>query len=185
MKKMLLVLMILAFAATTAMAFPSSIGMYADDQAGACDITPFPTYVSTNVYFFANLDPGEFAATSAVQFKVDNTPGPAAALVTPAWNTPLAIGSWDEDLALAFSPVLDGPLAFLGSVGLFALADFGADYVMTVMPAISQTDILIVNGAGDVTLPASGGQITFNCSGTCTCSTATDDGSWSSIKALY
>lgn len=184
MKKMLLVLMILAFAATSAMA-ASSIGMYADDQATTCHITPFPTYVTTAVYFFVHLDPTEFTETSAVQFKVANGPGAGQALVTPQWDTGLTIGSWDSDLALAFNPVLSGPTGYLGRLDIFALAEFEADYEMNVIAAESQTEILIVNGAGDVTLPGDGGMITFNCSGTCDCSTATADGSLSSIKALY
>ncbi len=183
MKKMLLVLMILAFAATTAMAQGSYIGMYADEQASACDIA-VPAFVLTSVFFFAQLDPSELSEISAVQFKVDNLPNSAVAIITPAWDTGLVIGDLGTDIALAFSPPVDGPLAFLGSVTFFALSDFGLDYLMTLLPADSQSDVLVVTGPG-VELPAGGSQFTFNCSDVCACGTATDATTWSSIKSLF
>ncbi len=187
MKKMLLVLMILAFAATTAMAYTSSIGMYADDLATICDLD-LPVYVSTPVYFFAHLDPAELSEISAVQFKVDNIPSAGESLVTPDWNTDLAIGDLAEDLSLAFNPYLDGPLAFLGIVNFFALGAFDDDYVLTILPGDTRTDIILVNGPeGEIPVEiiAGGSQFTFNCTEDCGCGTATDETTWSSIKALY
>ncbi len=185
MKKVLLVLLFLAFAATTATAqFASSIGMYSDDMATSCDLV-LPVYVTTPVYFFANMDPLEMLATIGVEFKVDNLPGPSAAMATPVWDTPLVIGAMDTDIALAFNPALEGPLGYLGLVNFFGLADLGADYVMTILAGDLKDDIIIVNADGAAEMPAGGGQFTFNCSGTCVCSTAVEDGSWSSIKALY
>lgn len=183
MKKLLLVLALLTFMVPSVFA-QSSIGMYSDQAMTSCDAM-FPVYVQTPIHFVANMDPAEMTACISVQFKVTNTPDAAVAISTPAWNTDLVIGEWSTDIALAFATPLSGPAGYLGRVDILALSDLGADYELEVVPADSQIDILIVNADGAVELPALGGMFTINCSGSCSCTTATGQATWGSIKALY
>lgn len=185
MKKMMIALLLLVAFSTVASAQAPFIGMFADDQAVICH-NDLVTYQTTTVYFYAIL-PVDLVAITAVEFRVEGLLGAADALVTPAWNTPLAIGDLGYGIALAFSPALAGPNAFLGTVGFFGLADIGPDVVMSVLESNDSGVRVVVDDAYN-TIPADGGIFTFNCTtGDCLCTegTATEDSSWGSIKALY
>ncbi len=185
MKKLMVALLLLVAVSSVASAQVPFIGMYADDQAVICH-ADLPLYATTSVYFYAILPP-EIVAITAVEFRVDNLPDAALANVIPNWNTPLVIGDLGYGIALAFSPALAGPTAFLGQVDFFAIADAGPDFVMTVMES-NDSGMLVVVDDGYNTIDATGGIFTFNCStGNCECedTVATEDSSWGSIKALY
>ena len=180
---MTIALLLLVAVSSVASAQVPFIGMYADDQVVVCH-TELPVYVTTSVYFFATI--GSIPAITAAEFSVSNLPGPADALITPNWNTPLVIGDAGYGIALAFSPALPGPDAFLGTLDFFALNDLGADYGMAVLASNDSGLLVVVDDVYD-TLNAEGGLFTFNCSGECECADtiATDESTISSIKALY
>jgi hypothetical protein len=184
MKKMMIALLLLVAFSSMASAQVPFIGMYADDQAVICH-TDLAVYVATSVYFIADI--GAIPAITAAEFSVSNLPGAADALITPNWATPLVIGDAGYGIALAFSPAVPGPMAFLGTLDFFALVDLGADYVMEVLPS-NDSGLLVVVDDNYNTIDADGGMFTFNCStGDCLCveGVATDDATISSIKALY
>ncbi len=185
MKKMMIALLLLVAISSIASAQQDPfIGMYADDSAAVCHID-LPVYVTTSVYFYASI--GSIPAITAAEFSASNLPVAADALVTPNWNTPLVIGDLGYGIALAFSPAVPGPDAFLGTVDFFALNDLGPDFVMEIM-ASNDSGLLVVVDDVFETIPADGGMFTFNCgTGNCECedTIATDDATISSIKALY
>lgn len=187
MKKLMVALLLLVAVSSIAAAQdePAFIGMFADDQAVICH-APLDTYATTTMYVFAILEP-TIPAISAAEFRIDNLVGAADALLTFNWNTDLVIGSADYGLALAFSPVIPGPNAFMGSIDFFGLADVGADYLMTIMASNDSGNLVVVDDAFN-TIAARGGYFTFNCAtGDCPCedTIAVDDANMSSIKALY
>lgn len=184
MKKMMIALLLLVAMTSVASAQAPFIGMYADDQVVAC-YTDLPTYVTTSVYFYAVLPP-EVATITAAEFSAANLPEATDALVTPNWNTGLVIGDLGYGIALAFSPALAGPNAFLGTVDFFGLVELGPDYVMEIVNTNDSGVLVVVDGDFN-TIDAEGGMFTFNCTGTCECveTIATDDATISSIKALY
>ncbi|MBM4201115.1 MAG: hypothetical protein FJ189_07500, partial [Gammaproteobacteria bacterium] len=145
MKRMLTVLALLALWATGALAQDDScIGMFTDASANVCNANT-TVYVTTSVFFYAILDTA-IPTTTAVQFKVSNWPAAGLGLITATWNTPLVIGEPSTDIALAFNPPLAAPAAYLGKVDFFPLnpAWIGSNYLMQVVPANSQTQVIIV-----------------------------------------
>ncbi len=183
MKKMMIALLLLIAMSSVASAVPF-IGMFVDDQAVICH-KPIEVYVATDVYFFALVE--DIPAITACEFAVDGLPDAALAIVTPAWATPLAIGTLGYGLALAFTPAVPGPTCFLGTVGFFAMADFGPDYLMSVVETYDSNVLAVVDDEYN-TIAAEGGIFTFNCSTDqclCTPGVATEDATMSSIKALY
>jgi hypothetical protein len=185
MKKLMVALLLLVAVSSVANAQAPFIGMYADVDAVVCH-NELAVYANTSVYFFATLPP-EILAISACEFRVDNLLTAADAIVTPAWNTPLVIGDAGYGIALAFNPILGGPLAFLGQIDFFGLADIGPDYVMSIQPSNDSGNLVVVDDLFN-TIDAEGGIFTFNCaSGDCECTegVATEDATMSSIKALY
>lgn len=188
MKRMLTVLTLLALSATGALAQGNScIGMFTDASVNVCNANT-PQYTITSVHFYAMLDVTEIPTTSAVQFKVSNYPAAGLGLVTQTWNTPLVIGEPSTDIALAFTVPLAAPAAYLGKVDFFPLnpAWIGSDYLMEVVPADSQTEILIVRGSDNIEIGVPGGDFVFNGANDCNCpGTAVEDAAWGSIKALY
>ena len=185
MKKMMIALLLLVAISSVASAqVIPFIGMYADAQVVDCFVDVV-TYETTSVHFYAVLPP-EITAITAAEFSVANLPDAAMAITTPAWNTPLVIGEAGYGIALAFSPALPGPNAYLGALNFFALVDFPADWGMEVL-ASNDSGLLVVVDNNFDTIDADGGLFTFNCSGGCECedTIATDDTTISSIKALY
>jgi hypothetical protein len=189
MKRMFMVLALLALTATAALAQGegSSIGMFADPSATVCDAS-VALYATTTVYFIAVLNGELIPSISAVQFEVSNWPGTAGqGLITYGWNTPLVIGTPDTDMALAFNPPLTAPLAFLGQVDFFALnaAWIGNDYEMAVIGSYTAPLPIVVRFSDALEIDVPGTHFTFNCTGDCPCETATAESSWGSVKALY
>lgn len=185
MKKLLLVLALMTFMVPSA--FASSIGIFADDQGTACVLDATTPYLTYSVYVLAMLG-AEIPATNAVEFAIDNLPAGTDALTTYTWNTDLVIGEAGDNLALAFSPPLDGPIALLGQLDFFLLTSFADDYTMTVIPGSQQTAIRIVRASDSVTLEVDGGCFKFNCTTdcqNCCVGTPVDDSNWGSIKSLY
>lgn len=188
MKRMLTVLTLLALSATGALAQGDScIGMFTDASVNVCNANTV-LYTTTSVHFYAMLDESAIPTTSAVQFKVSNWPAAGLGLITQTWSTPLVIGEPSTDLALAFSVPLAAPAAYLGKVDFFPLnaAWIGSNYLMEVVPANSQTEVIIVRGSDAAELGVPGGDFVFNGANDCNCpGTAVEDAAWGSIKALY
>ncbi len=189
MKRMFMVIALLALSGTFTLAQgQNSIGMFTDETALVCD-APIALYATTSVFFYAKLDSEEIPSISAVQFEVSNWPGTAGmGLITYDWNTQLVIGTPDTDMALAFNPPLAAPLAFLGQVDFFALnaAWIGSDYLMAVIGSYTAPLPIVVRFSDAVEIYVPGTLFTFNCStGSCICTTASDEASWGQIKALY
>lgn len=186
MKRMLTVIALLALSATGALAQDTScIGMFTDASVNVCNANT-ALYTTTSVHFYAMLD--EIPTTSAVQFKVSNWPAAGLGLITQTWNTPLVIGEPSTDLALAFTVPLAAPAAYLGKVDFFPLnvAWIGSNYLMEVVPANSQTEVIIVRGSDATEIGVPGGSFMFNGAHTCDCpQTAVEAAAWGSIKALY
>lgn len=185
MKKMMAALLLLVAMSSIAAAQDPFIGLYADDAGVLCEAN-VTTYVNTTVYVFVVV-PESIVLIPAVEFKVENLPTAAMAIMTPTWNTPLVIGTVDWDIALAFNPPLTGPQALLGTLTFFPLLDFGPDWVMTVA-AGNDCECLVIVDQNYNEIPGElGHHFTFNCSGVCTCidGVATEDATWGQIKALY
>lgn len=191
MKKLMVALLLLAAMSSLAAAQTQPfIGMYADDQGVLCqaDVTQ---YATSTVYFFAVLPP-EITAITAAEFSVDNLPDATMALMTPHWETTLVIGDLGYGIALAFSPAIPGPNAFMGSVDFFVLNDFGPDFRMTVMASNDSGNLVVVDtDFNEVPCETAQHFFTFNCTGglpygcDCTETIATEDATWGQIKALY
>ena len=186
MKKLMIALLLLTVA-VAASADGEFIGMSFDDQYTVCygDAAGM-----VDVHFYAYLG-ADINAITAAEFRVENYPEVAGAMAVPAWNTDLAIGSPDWGIALAFSPPVAGPYAYLGMITFIVMdpAYFGVDYLMEIM-ATNDSEVLIVVDENFVTIPVDGGLFTFNCSDPVLCpcydaGTATLDANWGSVKALY
>lgn len=188
MKRLLTVLALLALSATGALAQGySCIGMFTDASVNVCNANT-ALYTTTSVHFYAILDDTAIPTTSAVQFKVSNWPAAGLGLITQTWNTPLVIGEPSTDLALAFSVPLAAPAAYLGKVDFFPLnvAWIGSNYQLQVVPANSQTEVIIVRGTDATEIGVPGGHFMFNGAQDCDCpQTAVEAAAWGSIKALY
>jgi len=191
MKKLMAALLLLVAMSSIAAAQPPQpfIGIYAEDSPVICQ-ADVSQYVSKTVYVFAVV-PESITVIPAVEFKIDNLPTAGMALLTYNWNTTLVIGTADWDIALAFAPALPGPIALLGTISVFPLADFGPDWRMTIAEG-NDCECLVVVDQDYNEIPAEPGHFfTFNCTGglpggcLCTVGVATDDATWGQIKALY
>jgi hypothetical protein len=189
MKKLLMAFVILTLATGIAAA-DTYIGMFASPFATEC-YAGTSEYTTTTVYFIGWLDTDWSGQISAAEFYVENWPDPAGmGVITENWNTDLVIGYVDYGIALAFSDPLQGPLAVLGSVDFFTTDAnwFPADYTMAVRPSRASENLLLVDDEFNEHV-VGGGVFTFNCSNpqNCDCleGVATEDASWSGVKALY
>ena len=188
MKKLLVALLALVAMSSMALAQAPVIGIFDNDDAVQCDGI-IEAYVARDIFVFAVLT--DIPAITAAEFSISNYVGdlgPACAIVSAAWNTPLVIGDPGFGIALAFSPALPGPNAFLGSINIFLLdaACIGDDYEMWIL-ASQDSDKLVVVDEQFNEIDAVGYRYTFNCTGECPCEegTATDNTSWGSVKALF
>ncbi|MDP6798164.1 MAG: hypothetical protein QGG33_10090, partial [Candidatus Krumholzibacteria bacterium] len=121
--------------------------------------------------------------------KIDNYfPNNGLGMVTVTATSQVVIGAMDTDYSIAWSTPQTGAfvtIATLTSVG-FNAAWLGTDHVMTIMAGDDCACLVIVDDAfiqhGTV-----GGSFTFNCTIDCDCleGTATEDASWSAVKALF
>lgn len=189
MKRMLLVVALLALTAAGALAQGDScIGMFTDSSVSVCNANTV-LYTTTSVHFYAILDEAEVPTIISCQFKVDNLPpNQVGGIVTTAWNTVLVIGEPYTDVALAFTTPLAAPHAYLGRLDFFVTnADWiGANHLLEVVAANSQTDVLIVRGSDAVIFPVPGASFAFNGEQGCDCPPIpVGESSWGQIKALY
>ncbi len=196
MKKVLLVLLLLAFMAPSAHAQGGSyLGMYADESGTTCDADA-NAYAYAYIYFKATLDAAFFPNLSAVQFSISNWPEASSdLLITPTWDSPLVINDGiGVGVSIAFPlPYPEGPVVNIGSIQFFVLDEgaIGENVEMTFVPgeiAGAPAPVVMVDGTDFTTYDVPGNFFTWNCSGGCECvipSTAVEDANWSSIKALY
>jgi len=189
MRKLLTSLLVLALSSGVAIA-DTYIGLFAVPHATHC-YGNTEQYTTTTVHVVAWLDSDWTGTVTACEFYIDNFPVAGdQGVITADWNTPLVIGSVGYGIAMAFNPPLPGPLAYLGSIDFFTIdpAWIPADYVMAIRPSRQSGTLGLVNDQTELMI-VPGGQYTFNCSNpnACDCleSVATEESSFSSVKALY
>jgi hypothetical protein len=186
MKKLLIVtaILLVAFSAQA-----SEIGIYADAEGTVCALD-YAAFAPQTTYVGVILDPNEFPnGIVAAEFKIDNYfPNNGLGMVTVEATSQVVIGAMDTDYSIAWAePKTDAfvLIATMTSVG-FSPAWLGTDHVMTIMAGDDCACLVIVDDAfiqhGTV-----GGSFTFNCTIDCDCleGTATEDASWSAVKALF
>jgi len=189
MKKLMVALLLLVAMSSIASAQLPFIGMYADDQVVSCQMD-VAQYETGTVYFYAVLPP-TITAITAAEFSVAGLPDASMALMTPHWNTDLVIGDLGYGIALAFSPAVPGPNAFMGTVDFFVLSDLGQDFRMFVEPSNDSGNLVVVDtDFNEIACEEIAHYFTFNCTGAlgdCDCfeGVATEDAAWGQIKALY
>ena len=188
MKKLMVALLALVAISSLAYAQAPVIGIFDNDGAVECDGV-ISQYVNKDIFVYAILT--DIPAITAAEFSISNYVGdlgPACVIVGTAWNTPLVIGTPGYGIALAFSPALPGPNAFLGMISVFLLDALciGDDYEMWVV-ASQDSDKLVVVDENFNEVDAHGYRYTFNCSTECFCDivVATSASSWGSVKALF
>ena len=165
------------------------IGLF-DNLEGTQCYGDTDVYTSKTVHVLAWLDP-EIESVTAVEFSLLNLPEDGnGGIITQIWMTPLTIGYLGYRFSLAFSTPLPGPLVYMGSLVFYPLTDdwIGRDHQVIVREAQDSGTLAVVDQSFS-THNVAGGAYRFNCSlgNNCDCqeATATDEMSWSSIKALY
>lgn len=189
MKKLMVALLMLAAMSSFALA-QDFIGIFADVEGTTCDAA-IVEYAPVVVHVMAYI-PNVPGGITAVEFMIDNypgNPGYPTGTATPAWDSDLVIGDVSFDISIAFSEPQYGPYAHLGTIEflMFDPAWIGDDYVMTVAPGMDCECLVVVDDLFEI-VDVMGGQFTFNCTtGECLClqGTATEDTSWSAVKALF
>lgn len=195
MKRLLTLFALLALTASSAAAVQdesgSFIGMFTSETGTACDLD-LPVGSATNVYILASLNADGIPSLTACEFSVLNypgNPGYPTAIVTPSWTTTLVIGSLaGGGISLAYETAQEAQIVLLGQIEflVFDPTWIVGEYVMEIAPAAGQTYVNIVDAAY-TTWWVNGGTFTFNCEEDCPCEpgVASQDASWTSIKALY
>jgi hypothetical protein len=163
------------------------IGIFADMEGTVCEADAMVAYSYVEVYFVALLS--TVPTMSACEFGATGVSLPGTALPTVTWNTQLVIGDimTPDGVALAFNPYLDGPVANLGSISYFVLAPFPMDHLMSIVPS-GAGNLVVVDATDSSEVPAMGWGKIINCTlgDACACDViATDETSWSEVKALY
>jgi len=190
-KLMVALLMLTAMASFSNAQLPQLIGIFTDDMGTACD-APIVTYAPVAVHVMAYI-PNLPGGITAVEFSIANypgNPGYPTGTATPTWDSDLVIGDVSYDISIAFSAPIYGPFAHLGQIEflMFDPAWIGDDYVMTVAPGNDCECLVVVDDLFEI-VNVEGGMFTFNCTtGDCVCyegGTATEDTSWSAVKALF
>jgi hypothetical protein len=191
MKKLMVTMLMLAGMSGFAMA-QDFVGIFADMDGLSCDAV-CEDYVAVTVYVMAYI-PTLPDGITAAEFSIPSLPanlGYPDIQVIEDWESDLIIGDVRYDLSIAFPDPIYGPYAYMGSIAItefnpaFGLS--GPDFVMAVMPGGSCECLQVVDNLFN-TLDVMGGIFTFNCTtGDCICldSTATEDTSWSAVKALF
>lgn len=167
----------------------SFIGLFADVEATLCDAPLDTAFEVVTVYVFASLNPAYLTGLEGARFKLSNLPPLGTGNWTATWDgSPGVTGEIDTGVLLQWPAPLAGPLVMLGNVEFqgFDSGWIGADHLIQVQVADGQTE-LSVWAEGGAEFQVQGGGFTFNCGGSCPCSptTALDEASWGSIKALY
>lgn len=163
------------------------LGLFADPSATLC-AAPTAAYATTSLYVIACLD--AIDVLTAAEFALTGfslSPGYPLGLCTPQWNSPLVIGTLDEDFAIAFNTPLAGPLALLGRLDFqpFGATWPGPNGQLRVIAGSAREAVILVDSEA-VEHDALGGRFTFNCSENCNCGPAgTASLSIGEVKQLY
>ena len=183
MKKSVIAALALLLVASFASA--NVIGVFADADATACDITLGATYGNVAIHFAVMLT--DIPALTAVEFGtsgIESLVAPAGWV--PGWASPLVIDN-PATLAggsIAFSSPQAGPLVYLGNISTFDVAANPSDVMLCVVPT-EGGNLKIVDEAF-LEYTAQGWCAIVNCTGVCDCEgVPTEDSSWSEVKALY
>jgi hypothetical protein len=186
MKKSVIAVLALSLMIFTGVANANVIGIFGDPDATVCDTDMLAQYTTVTVHFVALLS--DVGSISAAEFGATGI-NLAGTMPTVTWDTGLVIGDImsPDGVALAFNPVLDGPVAHLGTIAYFLLAPQAPDVMMSVVPS-GAGNLVVVDAADSSTHDAMGWSLVVNCSAGagCACDViATDDSSWSEVKSLY
>lgn len=103
----------------------------------------------------------EDEAVTAAEFGFWNLPVDQC-VINEYWNTPLVIGNAVDGVSLAFQPPLEGPRAYLGSLGFIAHTEVGDDYLFSVARH-PDSDLLIIVNEDFLEVDMYGWNHTFNC----------------------
>ncbi|MBC8366195.1 hypothetical protein H8E52_02175 [bacterium] len=190
-KKVIVVAAMMLFAGV---ANADVIGVFADDQGGACTTTIMP-YVPVDIFIVAILTETFDGGITAAEFKIDNwvgNPGYPIGITAMSYTSDLIIGAIDDDFSIAWNAPqgAGNGIVLIGSANLtmFDAAWIGPDHMMTVAAGNSCACLVTVDDIFEIH-NAQGGLFWFNCSvpEDCVCllETATEETSWSSVKALF
>ncbi len=183
MKKSVIAVLALSLMLFSGVASANVIGVFGDADGTICEINASQPYTTAIFHFVALMS--DIPTMSACEFGATGLMGDASNIVTPAWSTSLVIGSLPAGVALAWSVPVPGPVAYLGAVNVFLMAAYPQDQMVSVV-ASEDGNLVIVDGETAEARDAMGWSSVINCSGGCGCmEIATDDNSWSEIKALY
>lgn len=183
----LAVLSLLAAFGAPAQAGEDLLGLFADQSASLC-AAPSAAYATTSLYVIACLD--AIDVVTAAEFALAGfslSPGYPLGTCAAQWNSPLVIGTLEDDFAIAFNTPLAGPFALLGRLDFTPYgADWpGANGQLRVIPGSARTAIILVDSEA-AECEVLGGRFTFNCSENCHCGPAgTASLSISEVKQLY
>jgi hypothetical protein len=189
MKKVLLITLALMVCASGAMA--DHMGVYADAQGNTCALTalaPFPTLNAAYLIHKFNSN-----GATAIQFKVVDTTGLlAASQVFPAAF--LTLGTWNQDLSVAYGGCLNGDIA-VGTLNFYLLAapPVGCGASLTIDDAPTSPipgEIATVECDFETVTSISGGKMWVGpdaggCVGGPCDPLAAQENTWGGVKALY
>ncbi len=170
------------------------IGIFADEQADACTGVVMP-YTPSDIFIMAILTETFDGGITAAEFKVGNwmgSPGYPTGTATVTATSDLVIGQLDTDFSIAWSSPqgAGNGLVLIASVQILAFdgAWIGPDHRLEVMEGDDCGCLVTVDDVFEQ-IQAQGGLFWFNCSvpEDCVCleETATEETSWSSVKALF
>ncbi|MCP4546200.1 MAG: hypothetical protein GY835_07015 [bacterium] len=202
MKKLFLLIALLALLASSAVALDDGGGSYITGywnvDGTECNKV-FTPYAPHDLYLYLILNTAVVDTVTAVEFRLDNWVPDSGGMITYNWETELAIpeeGGIVNGMSLAFPgtgvqavALPDGRDAvLLGTLTLLGLGpDWptvgGAPHQVTVLPNAT-TDILTMVDEHYVQYDIGGGWFTFNGDVTCP-NVAAEKTSWSEIKSLY
>lgn len=187
MKKSVIAVLAIGLMLFAGAASANVIGIFGDMEGTVCQVDANVAYQYAYVYFVGLLS--SVPAISACEFGATGVFMPANGLATVTWNTSLVIGDimTPDGVALAFNPILEGPVANLGQIQYFVLSPFPPDHMMSVVPS-GAGNLVFVDAADSSEVPAMGWSTIVNCTlgDACACDViATEDTSWSEVKALY
>lgn len=186
MKRNVIIALAMSLLLFAGSASANSIGIFADMDASLC-AADLNAYVPTNVFVIGVLS--DLTSITTAEFKIDNwpgSPGYPTGQVTATWTSELTIGSIDTDFSIAWQTPQPGPLVLIGTLEflVFDPAWIPADYAMEVVAGDNCSCLVMVDANYD-THDVAGGGFIFNCTAECDCAVATEESSWSGIKALY
>ena len=189
MKTIVTALAIMLFASVAA---ANHIGIFYDMEGTQC-AGDIPINASTNIYVLAIMD--QDITVTGAEFSVSHwleQSGPPYGFVTATWFG-LVIGDVINGISIALDNPIEGRIHHLGTINFFPfLADWiGLDRQWCVTPSLDAGNLIITDG-GFNEIPVLGWCFVANCIpgglfGNCLCDefVATEEASWSDVKALY